>query len=414
MKYTYIVILCSLLLSCKNENYWGFTSIDLKAANFKELKVNSSNIKTISINPETNKEIQLSKLIDTCYTVILETTENNLIGKVDEIKIHHDNIYILDKNISKSVFVFDIEGKFIRKIGQKGKGPGEYIRPDGFEIDKKNKELLIPNTAIRKILRYDFEGNFLGDIDIKVAFLDFKILDNGNFVLLAGDEANTHLNELKRKELYITKRNFEIIQYGPSRSYFKNVKYAPEANLMSQNNKISYAYKLSDTLLVLDNNELTASYKLDFGKHSINKKKLQATNTGEFFNGILKQMNKSAYFLGNHFQTKDYIYFSYLYKEKSLRCFYNKNQSILLEGASINDTSDNFLFYPFRSAYNDYFIASANISNILDVEKRLKTNDELAYKSYLKLFKSEGELKFKDSDNPILVFYKFKKDYHED
>lgn len=46
-----------------------------------------------------------------------------------------DNLYILDAGNSR-VLVFDARGKFIRKIGKKGGGPGELLTPVGLAITK--------------------------------------------------------------------------------------------------------------------------------------------------------------------------------------------------------------------------------------------------------------------------------------
>jgi hypothetical protein len=418
MKYTYIILVIIFLsVSCRNKvNYWGLKYQDLKTTDFRNLKVNSENIKTISIPSVigNQKWIKASNLVDSCFAIALETNNNNLIGTIDEIRIYNGNIFILDKRIAKAVFVFNMDGKYLRRIGKNGRGPGEYPRPDGFEIDKKNKELLISSTSIRKILRYDFEGNFLGNIKPQVGNYDFKITDNGNIVLLAGDHENAHLGELKNRIVYVIDKKGNIISYGPSNSSdFKEVKMTQGRNLMANNYEITYSYKLSDTIYSINENEINAQYKIDFGKSGIDREELKSKNTGEFLKAVEKGENSPAFYLGTQFQTNDYLYFQFNYNKKIIDCFYNKNQSKTIAGVVSNDTPEIICVSPFFAAYKDYLIASVDAHYLMGIEEMLRKNNPLTHETLLKLVGSDGEFKIKKNDNPVLFFYKFKKEYNE-
>jgi len=50
--------------------------------------------------------------------------------------------------------VFDRDGHFIRQIGKVGMGPGEYVYPDDFTIDKENKIIYILDERKRQINKY--------------------------------------------------------------------------------------------------------------------------------------------------------------------------------------------------------------------------------------------------------------------
>src|SRR4051812_2381355 len=47
----------------------------------------------------------------------------------------NDNLYVLDAGNSR-VLVFDARGKFVRKFGKKGGGPGELMTPVGLVLTK--------------------------------------------------------------------------------------------------------------------------------------------------------------------------------------------------------------------------------------------------------------------------------------
>ena len=65
--------------------------------------------------------------MDSCSLIQLETRPECLVGEIDKIFFYKDRLYVLDRRVGKSVFVFDLKGKWISTIARTGHGPGEYI-----------------------------------------------------------------------------------------------------------------------------------------------------------------------------------------------------------------------------------------------------------------------------------------------
>jgi hypothetical protein len=413
MRYTIFFTLLTLLSACHSSvNNYGFKDQNLKISDLNELKTNFDDITTIKVPSDSWKKppVEIYNLIDTIFSVQLETNRNNLIGYVDEIKIYKDRIYVLDKRVAKMIYAFDIKGRFIGTVGKKGKGPGEYLNPEGMEIDKVNNEIIVVSVANRKFLRYDLIGNFLGDFNVEVAFADFKILDNGNFVLLAGDEPNAHLGEdVSNRNVYVTDNRGKIIAYGPKfYTAFKDIKITRNANLMVQNNEISYSYKLSDTIFQVNNNEITAKYIIDLGSFALDREILKNKNTQDYINALDKTKDLFLY-SGEHFQTKDYLLFKITIDRSVLTLFYNKNNNKLYTSMAYPTHLD-YWMGSFVSSYQDYFIASMDAPNLLIEIENLKINDLSQLKKIYANMGLDKEFDLSDSDNPILFFIKFKKD----
>ena len=70
--------------------------------------------------------------------------------------------YILVKNYRNDgdIFVYDRNGKAIRKINRKGQGGEEYTSCRSVTLDEENNEMFINDFWTRKIKVYDLEGNF--------------------------------------------------------------------------------------------------------------------------------------------------------------------------------------------------------------------------------------------------------------
>ena len=66
------------------------------------------------------------ELIDSVSFVKLETTDENLIGHINYLLFTKDNIIAVDRGNSKTVTVYDKQGRFLNKISRLGQAPDEY------------------------------------------------------------------------------------------------------------------------------------------------------------------------------------------------------------------------------------------------------------------------------------------------
>jgi hypothetical protein len=125
------------------------------------------------INLEKIETTQERKFMSSFYkqavkTIILETSENALIGKIDKLQVYNDLLIILDWQFAKKVFVFDKEGRFISTIGSRGDGPAEYSSVDDFTIDDVTGNIFLLDGNRQKIKVYQIEtGKYIKDADIE-------------------------------------------------------------------------------------------------------------------------------------------------------------------------------------------------------------------------------------------------------
>jgi hypothetical protein len=108
-KILFITISC-LILSCTEQNK------------------SDSNAEHI-IYFDTKKSVEkydTKDLTDGTFGIIpLETTDDCLIANIDKIEIKDERIYVMDQ-LAQSVYIFDMNGKYLNKIHKRGQGPGEY------------------------------------------------------------------------------------------------------------------------------------------------------------------------------------------------------------------------------------------------------------------------------------------------
>lgn len=65
-------------------------------------------------------KILTSDLIEEFIYIPLETTEDAFIGYYCNVIFHNGYIYILDAYSANTVLIYDINGRFINRIGTKG------------------------------------------------------------------------------------------------------------------------------------------------------------------------------------------------------------------------------------------------------------------------------------------------------
>ena len=127
----------------------------------------TENIKINIDKVSQNDTVYFSDLFNDYHIIPLETRKECLIGQINSIRFCDSKIIILDGRISKSVFIFDLNGNFIRKIGKVGKGPGEYISPSSISADEEKKEIAIYDGRLNRIQLFSLEGKFLKSIKIR-------------------------------------------------------------------------------------------------------------------------------------------------------------------------------------------------------------------------------------------------------
>lgn len=127
----------------------------------KNKTIGIENIHQIPVNPQESLDLNFSDFFDTTLIVPLEVTPNSLIGEVSKVITTRDLVYVLDRTIAETLFVFNYQGRFLHSFSGTGGGPGEFLRVTNFFISKDEKTIFITDLSLGKILALDQKGNFL-------------------------------------------------------------------------------------------------------------------------------------------------------------------------------------------------------------------------------------------------------------
>ncbi|UCE41652.1 MAG: 6-bladed beta-propeller [Candidatus Aminicenantes bacterium] len=89
-------------------------------------------------------------------------------------------MHILDEQAG-NIKVFDQNGSFVKTIGRKGQGPGEFGMPISLFLSRQN-QIIVNDMGQRKVQYFDMKGNYLKEFSIADKFLFF-----GPMVTSSGD-----------------------------------------------------------------------------------------------------------------------------------------------------------------------------------------------------------------------------------
>ncbi|MBN2251648.1 MAG: 6-bladed beta-propeller [Candidatus Altiarchaeota archaeon] len=105
--------------------------------------------------------------------------QNYIIGNPRQLFLDNEkNLYVLD-NEECHIKVFNQEGRFLRRIGRKGVGPGEFETPVGVALH--NKKLVIQCRSTSRLSYFDLEGTFLDSVNVDFIFGLRAIDTKGNY-----------------------------------------------------------------------------------------------------------------------------------------------------------------------------------------------------------------------------------------
>ena len=128
-------------------------------------KLNSNSFYTIPFAEivKNKREVKLSEFATDVRIIQFENTPKALFGRVEEIQLTKDYIFV---NSGRSPIIqFSRDGEYGRHIGTTGRGPGEYDLCRTLSIDEKNERIYIQTNATRNMLVFNFDGEYIKTIE---------------------------------------------------------------------------------------------------------------------------------------------------------------------------------------------------------------------------------------------------------
>jgi hypothetical protein len=112
-----------------------------------------------------------------------EDTEEQMFQSIHTLDVDEEGqFFILDEQAG-NIKVFDQNGGFVKTIGRKGQGPGEFGMPISLFLSQQD-QIIVNDMGQRKIQYFDKEGNYLKEFSIADKFLFFGPMATSNSDLI--------------------------------------------------------------------------------------------------------------------------------------------------------------------------------------------------------------------------------------
>jgi hypothetical protein len=332
----------------------------------------------------------------------LETNNECLIKQIDKIKFKNELIYIMDR-LSKSIFVFNLEGKYIKKYYHYGKGPGEYFNLGDFDISRDGKFIYILDYTQYKICKYSLENNFIKEIKLDFGTSSFSCIDDKMLVFYQKNRLNQKKGIFNNNIVYLDiEKNKPLIGYFPLTDYRMVIgNYA----IYSSDDKYDQLFYLpfSTSGVYKINKDGVIPFINFLGVNPIEEKIWAISNPKEFMHRILE----SNY----HINFRDFyildsiISFAFSQDKINYKIFYSLKTNKMIFGSGFLYSSPHRLpgrfniIGTFKDDFVSYFFP-------LDIMKQSYDIFPF-YKKHIELHEELIEVSKKTSihDNPIIVFF---------
>ena len=249
---TCMIFLCILFAGCNDKKTSG------------EGNLSNEGLTEVYIDMDNDEDaLPFDSLFELASVVKLETTDDNLVGDIFDILPLRDKIVVEDMEISQSVTVYDMNGKYLNRIGTFGQGPEEYSFLEYVSADSTAGIVRISDIGGQKVMSFDENGKFLNSIpmpffayrcepltdDVVVSHLDEGIALDGKPRLVISD-----LQKNVRYSGFPTDLHgdYNLVSLHALRRYGDNVFFVP-------------AYREQDTIYQVTEQGLLPERRFDFG-----------------------------------------------------------------------------------------------------------------------------------------------------
>lgn len=326
--------------------------------------------------------------------IFLETSDSSLIGRIDKVIFHENLIYILDVYISGGIFVFDSDGKFVKKLSSIGDGPNQYKQPLDFFIE--NDRIWVLDNG-RDIKEFSLDGKLIQSNNLKLpgGAIKFQKAKNSPITAFISGEmddnlivVNEALNLINSKFPYIN-RDVDMVILN---SLFTNY----------NTNNLIYRRNFNDTLFQINEKGDIIPYKyINYGNKTLD---IKTYLSYEYSNIPHDFVNKFA-ITKNYWENNLNSYIVFTYRNDFWINIHDKRsqKSVLFK----YDGFENDITFEKESfvigTTEEYLIFQVDPQNLKKHENKFSTSKGVSIPEHL--FKKVAETS--SQDNPILMLLRY-------
>ena len=357
----------------------------------------------------------LSSVASEIVYIPLETNDNSLLKKIDRIEKLGDNYAVSD---FENIFLFDQNGKFIKRVARKGGGPSDYTTwVYNIIVDPSTNFLYL--FTYNKVIKFDEKANYITNFQIDGIRIG-DVYPNGvvtqDKTIMLGllndrkkpGDTNIVYNALEVDTIGHTINKY--INYSPRYSQIRTVSHITA--LYKFNNDIRFMDFLNDTLFLISGDSMMPYVIYDFGK---NKFKFIEDNLSyrDNFDALHEALNNlNGNFVKSVFENDNFLFMCISKKGVGVdivNCLYNKRTKkvkLLKDGGLLNDLDGSLSFFPQKTFKDNELVRWKSAEEFKEEILSLDYNAQKAKygERFEKVYQVAKSLL--EDDNPVLIIAK--------
>ena len=351
----------------------------------------------------TKEKFNFSNFASDITYVPLETNDRSLFGGRFAPIYNRTENYFFASNM-----MFNRDGSFVRKLGQIGQGPKEYVLARGMAADEKRQEFYVYDNPTQNIVIYDFNNVFKKRIKVHSYGHFIYSIGDGKLLLTRGtgyffdDFFEYQIIDTDQERVSYT-RDIGVIKDGSNE---KGCSMGIDNNIIwSFGNTSSYYEFFTDTIFSLENGMIASPlYRINIGKYKYSIDVMRNTNREEYH-------AESFIRIGSISESSLYLFFSISYNKIFYYASYNKTTGELLMNKFdefFNNDIDGGFLWLFNNIEGEttgqyQFLPHVGKERIENLSVINKNYDVEKNKVLRKLLSDIGE-----DDNAVVYFFNLK------
>ena len=196
--------------------------------------------------------------LDTIFSsyklIPLETSEEFLIGNIDRI-IKCPGCYCIQDRENANVFIFEENGKFRCKLGNKGHARNEHLDAWSIAYDEKNEQIVMLDLTGRRLLSYDLMGNLKKVASLFFLYHDMAFLGD-NILCLTESAYNRFSDIIDLSRLVLADKMGKPIRRGFPITEMIRDRFTYGNDMTRYKDKAYFTDLLSDTIWEVSGKEM--------------------------------------------------------------------------------------------------------------------------------------------------------------
>jgi hypothetical protein len=196
----------------------------------------------------------------------LETNDTCLIDKTaTQVEVVSGEIFILTGG-ERKLMVFDLSGRFIALIGNRGEAPGEHLIPVSFSIDNYKSIITIIDIAQKKLIHYD-PKNYQFVSETATVYDNFSLEYLGRTKMVWN---NTDYNsDYADWSFLVTDTDQNYINYYLKKDFITGYSTGRIKNIYKSNGEVFAYTQYRPIIYHFREDRISPMYRLIFGKHQL-------------------------------------------------------------------------------------------------------------------------------------------------